>query len=134
MKPSSLHYLLAKSWPWILLFWGVPLLFIAAFADEAYLHHASIFLESLFGAAVGLVIVFGLLYPLQRYWGRHNGGPFSIGAEVTVLRGTHRDCTGRVHQVWHQTRHVRVRLDEQLPSEEDKVFSFLEVFETRRPA
>ena len=132
MKPAPLHYFLAKPWPWLALFWGVPLFVITIFADEAYLHHGSIFIEGIFGSGLGLALAFGLVVPARRYCGRRNGAPFCVGQEVVVLCGKHRDSRGRIHQIWPETRHVRLRLETQHSDEEDHIFSFLEILQVQR--
>lgn len=132
MRASPARYFLAKSWPWLVLFWGVPLVVIGFFADEAYLHHQSVVIEGLFGSGFGLALVFGVLAPFRKYCGRKNGAPFGIGDEVTVLIGKRKGQAGTVHQVWSSTRHVRVRFEGQKDDSEDGIFTYLEVLANNR--
>ncbi|CAN5704213.1 hypothetical protein BH09VER1_BH09VER1_43470 [soil metagenome] len=132
VKASPARYFFAKSWPWIVLFWGVPLLVVGAFADEAYLHHENILIESIFGSGFGLALVFGVIGPFKKRCGRKNGAPFCVGDKVTVLLGARKDQSGTVHQIWTSTRHVRVRFAGQKDDSEDSVFTYLEVMATNR--
>ncbi len=132
MKATPARYFFAQSWPWLVLFWGAPLLVIGAFADEAYLHHQSVLIESIFGSGFGLALVFGVLAPFKKYCGRKNGAPFGVGDQVSALIGPRKGHTGTVHQVWSSTRHVRVRFDGQKDDSEDGIFTYLEVLATDR--
>lgn len=132
IKASPARYFFAKAWPWIVLFWGVPLVVMSIFADEAYLHHQSVLIEAIFGSGFGLALVFGVVAPFKKYCGRKNGAPFGIGDQISVLIGAHKGRTGTVHQVWTKTRHVRVRFDGQKDDSEDGIFTYLEVLATNR--
>lgn len=108
MTPSRSQYIHASRWPWLTVFWGMPLAcaLIAGFESNAATF-LSFVPHTLWGALAGYIAASFMIGMAQKRRGALNG-PFRVGDLARILVRRQRDTVARVCEVWTEQQWARL--------------------------
>jgi hypothetical protein len=124
MTPSRSQYFYASNWPWVVIFWGIPLvcaLGVGIGSNEV--DFISVVPHTLWGALIGFIAASFAIGPVQRRRGEMNG-PFRVGDRARILVKPHRDRVARVCEVWPELLTARLEVGQETRTFDEDTFGW----------